>query len=74
MIHWDTMQPGDSTRVHRKNNILNSIEKVNSSQFLDLVYFPEVIVFMLGIYSAPGCTTAVEVFTYILFHQLYYSR
>ena len=48
MIHWDTMQLGDSTRVHCKNNILNSIEKVNSSQFLVLVYFSEVIAFMLG--------------------------
>ena len=48
MIHWDTMQLGDSTRVHCKNNILNSIEKVNSSQFLVLVNFSEVIAFMLG--------------------------
>ena len=42
------MQLGDSTRVHCKNNILNSIEKVNSSQFLVLVNFSEVIAFMLG--------------------------
>ena len=39
MIHWDTMQLGDSTRVHCKNNIRNTIEKVNSSQFLVLVNF-----------------------------------
>ena len=42
------MQLGDSTRVHCKNNILNSIEKVNFSQFLVLVNFSEVIAFMLG--------------------------
>ena len=31
------MQVGDSTRLHCKNNIRNTIEKVNSSQFLVLV-------------------------------------
>ena len=42
------MQLGDSTRVHCKNNIRNTIEKVNSSQFWFWWTFSEVIEYIIG--------------------------
>ena len=72
-IQW--MQLGDPTRVHCKNNIQNTIAKVNSSQFLVLDnFFRGHRTYFMCIYSAPRCATTVEVFTSIVFLQLYYSR
>ena len=66
------MQLGDPTRVHCKNNIRNTIAKFNSSQFLVLVnFFRGHRIYYMCIYSAPWCATTVEVFTSILFLQLY---
>ena len=66
------MQLGDPTRVHCKNNIQNTIEKVNSSQFLVLDnFFTGQRTYFMCIYSAPRCATIVDVFTWIVFLQLY---